>query len=106
MKLIIVSQGGSVAVGSVFSLDLRLDFCFGDVLVLVFIGIEPGRVVDDAAHSLGGGESRIPFRRPEEGNDTRKEIEKLIRMLLLKLGKLLSSSVPNEVCASSLKESG
>ena len=79
-----------------FLLDeaIFVDWVLGGELV-VYIGIIKGRILDDLAYRLGGSASGFPFLVPEVGDDPGQKVEQLIGVLLLPVGKLVDSGVPD-----------
>ena len=79
-----------------FLLDeaIFVDWVLGGELV-VYIRIIKGRILDDLAYRLGSSAPSFPFLVPEVGDDAGQKVEQLIGVLLLPVGKLVDSGVPD-----------
>jgi hypothetical protein len=85
--------------GGILLLFLLDEAIFGDLVLggklVVCIGIIEGRVLDDLAYRLSGSAPSFPFLVPEVGDDAGQKVEQLIGVLLLPVGKLVDSGIPN-----------
>lgn len=94
----------------VFLLFLLDEAIFADRVLgrkgVVFIGVIERRIFDDLAYRLGRSASCLPFFVSEIGDDAGQEVEQLIGVLLLPVGKLVDSGIPNQSGATGFEDTG
>jgi hypothetical protein len=65
-------------------------------MVVVFVWVVGGGILNDAAERLGGSGSGVPCPGLEIGDDTGQQVEELVRVLFLDIGELLGGSVADQ----------
>jgi hypothetical protein len=73
---------------------------------VVFVGIIERRIFDDLAYRLGSSASCLPFLMPEIRDDAGQKVEQFIGVLLLPVGKLVDSGIPNQSGAPGFEDTG
>ena len=104
VKVLLLVENG------VFLLFLLDETIFADRVLcgkaVVFVGIIERRIFDDLAYRLGSSASCLPFFMPEIRDDAGQEVEQLIRVLLLPVGKLVDSGIPNQSGTTGFEDAG
>jgi hypothetical protein len=104
VKVLLLVENG-VLLLFLFDESIFADRVLGSETV-VFIGIIERRIFDDLAYRLGSSASCLPFFMPEIWDDAGQEVEQLIGMLLLPIGKLVDSGIPNQSGATGFEDTG
>ena len=87
-KLVVAGRGSAIS-GVLVPVMLQFDVGF------IVVGVVSRSVVDDTSDGLGSCHAGVPLGRAKEGHHPREKIEKVIGMLFLELGKLLSRGISN-----------
>lgn len=71
---------------------------------VVLVGVEPRRILNDAAKCTCCGGARVPRPGAQVRDDAGEEVEELVRMGLLDVGELLGGGVADERGAARLEQ--
>jgi hypothetical protein len=98
VQILLLLHGGVLLLGF-------LDVCEGDGdLAIVLVRVIERCVLDDLANGLGSGGPSLPVLVAQVRDDSAEDVEQLIRMLFLPVGKLVDSGVSDETGAAGLED--